>query len=54
MGKVIEFVNGGQIKIIETRYSSFRNKKCKPFITQEDLDLLWYLNEVYVDEDAEP
>lgn len=54
MDKVIRFKNGNQIDIIETYNSSFRNKKCKPFIAQEDLDLLWYLNEVYVDENTEP
>lgn len=46
MDKVIELVNGSQIKIIETN-DFFRAKRCKPFMTQGDLDLLWYLNEVY-------
>lgn len=53
MGEVIEFVNRSQIEIIKTSDSSFRNKKCKPFMTQEDLDLLWYLNEVYTNENTE-
>lgn len=52
MDKVVEFKNGNQIEIIKTSDSSFRNKKCKPFMTQEDLGLLWYLNEVYVNENA--
>lgn len=52
MDKVIEFKNGSQIEIIKTRNFSFRNKKCKLFMTQEDLGLLWYLNEVYGNEDT--
>ncbi len=52
MDKVIEFKNGSQIEIIKTSDSSFRNRECKPFMTQEDLDLLWYLKEVYVNENA--
>lgn len=50
MDKVIELTNGSQIKIIKTGDSSFRTRRCNPFMTQEDLDLLWYLNEVYVNE----
>lgn len=50
MGEVIEFVNGSQIKIIETNDFSFRAKRCKPFMTQGDLDLLWYLKEVYTND----
>lgn len=50
MCEVIEFVNGSQIKIIEANDFSFRAKKCNPFMTQGDLDLLWYLNEVYINE----
>lgn len=53
MGEVIEFVNRSQIKIIETNNFSFRAKRCKMFMTQEDLDLLWYLNEVYTNENTE-
>lgn len=52
MDKVIEFKNGNQIEIIKTSDSPLKNKKCKPFMTQEDLCLLWYLNEVYVNEDT--
>ena len=52
MDKVVEFKNGNQIEIIKTSESSFRNKKCKLFMAQEDLGLLWYLNEVYVNENA--
>ena len=52
MDKVVEFKNGNQIEIIKTSESSFRNKKCKLFMAQEDLCLLWYLSEVYVNENA--
>lgn len=52
MGKVIEFVNRSQIKIIETNDFSFRVKRRKTFMTQEDLDLLWYFNEVCANENT--
>ena len=52
MDKVVEFKNGNQIEIVKTSESSFRNKKCKLFMAQEDLGLLWYLNEVYVNENV--
>ena len=51
MDKVIEFTDGSQIEIIETGDSSFRTRRCEVFMIQEDLDLLWYLNEVYTNED---
>lgn len=52
MSEVIKFVNGSQIEIIKMDDFSSRNERCKPFMTQEDLELLWYLNEVYAYENA--
>lgn len=51
MDEVIKFKNGSQIKIVKTDNSSFRTKRCEVFMTKEDLELLWYLNEVYANED---
>lgn len=49
MDKVIKFKNGSQIEIIETDGSSFRTQY-EVLMTKEDLEMLWYFNEVYANE----
>lgn len=52
MDKVIEFANGSQIKIIETGDSSFRTRRYEVLMEKEDLEILWYLREVYTNENT--
>lgn len=46
MDEVIKFVNGSEIRPVRLDTSERR----KGFMTEEDIKMMWYLKEVYVNE----
>lgn len=60
MDEVIKFVNGSEVRPIRLDNTSIKSfvpenpelfsERRKVFMTEEDMEMMWYLKEVYVNE----